>query len=272
MGNILTKNEIHKITLKQKGGSTLGGRQVWFDHDVLRLNYDKHGEYLGEFQSDDLILIVSKNGEYYTTNFDAANHYENNILIIEKFDENKVWSAVVYDGELKNYYLKRFQLTPSQKKNSFVGEHPESRLILLSSVDFPRFEVVFGGHDARRNPLIVDAKEFISVKSYKAKGKRLTTFEVETVNELEPVRFKEKNNEESTVINSDEEEDNENASENDRISNSSDAQESPEKATDVERKTNVNSQTKEDAVSNAINEDRPEIHSTDEEGSQLTLF
>jgi topoisomerase-4 subunit A len=272
MGNILTKNEIHKITLKQKGGSTLGGRQVWFDHDVLRLNYDKHGEYLGEFQSDDLILIVSKNGEYYTTNFDATNHYENNILIIEKFDENKVWSAVVYDGELKNYYLKRFQLTPSQKKTSFVGEHPESRLILLSNVDFPRFEVVFGGHDAHRNPLIVDAEEFIGVKSYKAKGKRLTTFEVETVNELEPVRFNEKNNEESTVINSDEDEDSENNSENNRISNSSDAKEIPEKAIDVERKIGENPPTKEDAVPSTENENRPETHSTDEDGSQLTLF
>ncbi len=272
MGNILTKNEIHKITLKQKGGSTLGGREVWFDHDVLRLNYDKHGEYLGEFQSEDLILIISKNGEYYTTNFDATNHYENNIQIIEKFDENKVWSAVVYDGELNNYYLKRFQLTPSQKKVSFVGEHPESRLILLSSVDFPRFEIVFGGHDAHRNPLIVDAEEFIGVKSYKAKGKRLTTFEVETVNELDPLRFKEKNDEESTVINSDEDEDNENSSENDQITNSSDTQESPEKAIDVERKIGENPQTKEDAVSSPENENRTETHLTDEDGSQLTLF
>lgn len=189
MGNILTKNDIHKIALKQKGGSTLGGRQVWFDRDVLRLNYDNRGEYLGEYLSEDLILVVSSKGEYYTSNFDLSNHYEKDILIIEKFDSNKVWSVALYDAEQKYYYLKRFQLEPSQKKQNFLGDNPESRLMLMSDVDYPRFEVVFGGNDAFREALVVDAEEFIGVKSFKAKGKRLTTFEVEAINELEPVRF-----------------------------------------------------------------------------------
>ncbi|MDP4239724.1 MAG: DNA gyrase/topoisomerase IV subunit A [Bacteroidota bacterium] len=189
MGNILTKNDIHKIALKQKGGSTLGGREVWFDRDVLRLNYDNRGEYLGEFQSDESILVVSSKGEYYTSNFDLANHYNKDIMVIEKFDPHKVWSVVLYDAEQQYNYLKRFQLEPSQKPLNFLGEHADSRLLLMSDADYPRFEVVFGGNDAFREALVVDAEEFIGVKSYKAKGKRLTTFEVETINELEPLRF-----------------------------------------------------------------------------------
>ena len=189
LGNILTKNDIHKIALKQKGGSTLGGRKVWFDRDVLRLNYDARGEFLGEFQSDELILVVSGKGDYYTSNFDLANHYDKDILVIEKFNSNKVWSVVLYDAEQKFNYIKRFQLEPSQKPLNFLGESAGSRLLLLTDVDFPRFEVVFGGHDAYRETLIVDAEEFIGIKSYKAKGKRLSTFDVETINELEPLRF-----------------------------------------------------------------------------------
>ncbi len=190
LGNLLTKNDIHKIALKQKGGSTLGGRQVWFDRDVLRLNYDNRGEYLGEFQSDDVILIVTTNGNYYTGSFDLNNHYEKNILTIEKFDPHKTWTVALFDAEQKFYYLKRFQLEPSQKPLNFLGEHPDSQLILMSDVDYPRFEVNFGGNDAFREALVVDADEFIGVKSYKAKGKRLSTFEVESINELEAIRFK----------------------------------------------------------------------------------
>jgi topoisomerase-4 subunit A len=189
MGNLLTKNDVQKIALKTKGGSTLGGRQVWFDRDVLRLNYDNRGEYLGEFQSDDLILVISGKGNFYTSNFDLSNHYDKDILVIEKFDSNKVWSVALWDAEQKFFYLKRFQLEASQKPQNFLGDNPESRLILMSDVDYPRFEVVMGGNDAYRETLIVDADEFIGVKSYKAKGKRLTTFEVETINELEPIRF-----------------------------------------------------------------------------------
>jgi len=195
MGNILNKNDIQKITLKAKGGSTLGGRQVWFDRDVLRLNYDNRGEHLGEFLSEDLILIISSKGDYYTSSFDLSNHYEKDILVIEKFDSNKVWSVALWDAEQKFYYLKRFQFEPSQKLQNFLGENHESKLILMTDVDYPRFEVILGGNDAYREALVVDADDFIGVKSFKAKGKRLTTFEVETINELEPIRFKEKTEE-----------------------------------------------------------------------------
>ncbi len=196
MGNILTKNDIHKIALKQKGGSTLGGRKVWFDHDVLRLNYDGRGQFLGEFQSEDLILIVSAKGDYYTSNFDLNNHYEKDIKRIEKFDPDKIWTVALYDAEQHFYYLKRFQLETSQKIQSVLGENPESRMLVFSDVDYPRIEVIFGGNDSYRESLIVDADEFIGVKSFKAKGKRLTTFEVAEIKELEAVRFKEKSEQE----------------------------------------------------------------------------
>ena len=180
---------VHKISLKQKGSSTLGGRQVWFDWDVLRLNYDGRGDELGEFQSDDLILVILRNGDFYTTNFDLSNHYDDNIQVIEKFNSNKVWTAALYDADQKYPYLKRFVLEAGSKKQNFLGDNPKSRLLLLTDETYPRIEVVFGGHDAFREPLVLDAEEFIGVKGFKAKGKRISTFEVETVNELEPTRF-----------------------------------------------------------------------------------
>jgi topoisomerase-4 subunit A len=189
MGNLLTKAEVHKISLKQKGSSTLGGRMVWFDRDILRLNYDGRGEELGEFQSEDLILIVLKNGEFYTTNFDLSNHYEDNILVIEKNDSMKVWTAVYYDADQKYFYLKRFLLEGTVRKQNFLGENPKNRLMLLTDEVYPRIEVVFGGHDAFREPLVLDAEEFIGVKGFKAKGKRISTFEIEVINELDPIRF-----------------------------------------------------------------------------------
>ena len=188
MGNIVTKNEIHKISLKEKGGSTLGGRQVWFDRDILRLNYDGRGEYLGEFHGNDQILVIMKNGDFCTTSFDATNHYEADIMIIEKYDSGKTWTAALNDADQRYPYLKRFKLEPTQKKQNFLGENPKSSLILLTDESFPRFEVVFGGNDAFRDPLIIDAEEFIGVKSFKAKGKRISTYTVETINELEPLR------------------------------------------------------------------------------------
>lgn len=188
MGNIVTKNEIHKISLKEKGGSTLGGRQVWFDRDILRLNYDGRGEYLGEFHGNDQILVIMRNGDFCTTSFDATNHYEADIMIIEKYDSGKTWTAALNDADQGYPYLKRFKLEPTQKKQNFLGENPKSSLILLTDESFPRFEVVFGGNDAFRDPLIIDAEEFIGVKSFKAKGKRISTYTVETINELEPLR------------------------------------------------------------------------------------
>ena len=192
MGNILSKNDVHKIVLKQRGGSTLGGRKVWFDPDVLRLNYAERGQYLGEFHSDELILVVMENGEFYTTNFDLNNHYEPGIRIIEKYDANKVWSAALFDADQQGYpYLKRFTFEASARKLNFLGENKQNQLILITDVVYPRIQVTFGGSDAFREALEIDVEDFIGVKSYKAKGKRITTFAVEQISELEPIRFPE---------------------------------------------------------------------------------
>ena len=191
-GNQLTKHEIYRIQLKAHGGSTLGGRKVWWDPDIQRINYDEHGEYLGEFQNNDQILVVLKSGEYYLTNFDANNHYEQNILRIEKFKAKKVWTAVLWDADNQNQpYIKRFQFEESKKKQSFLGENPDSTLILLTDTPYPRLSLTFSEPDTFRGPLEVDAEEYIGVKGFKAKGKRLTTYALDQVTELEPTRFPE---------------------------------------------------------------------------------
>ncbi|WP_291529350.1 DNA gyrase/topoisomerase IV subunit A [Bacteroides sp. UBA939] len=189
IGNILTKLPVHKVALKQRGGSTLGGRRVWFDRDILRLNYDGRGEYLGEFHSDELILVVLNNGDFYITNIDLSNHYEDSIRIMEKYDPNKIWTAVLYDADQQNLpYIKRFCMEATGRKQNYIGENKNNRLLLLTDEYYPRLEVIFGGHDSFREPMIIEADEFIAVKGFKAKGKRITTFTMETVNELEPTR------------------------------------------------------------------------------------
>lgn len=190
IGNTLTKAEIHKVVLKQRGSSTLGGRMVWFDWDVLRLNYDGRGEELGEFQSSDLILVIRRNGEYYTTNFDLSNHYESDILVIEKFQQTKIWTAAYYDADHKAPYLKRFYLEPGNRRN-LLADNPKSSIYLLTDECYPRIEIIFGGFDSACEPLIIEAEEFVVARSVKARGKRLTTHLVETINELEPTRHPE---------------------------------------------------------------------------------
>lgn len=186
-GNIVTRNEVHRFSLREKGASTLGGRKVWFDSDVLRLNYDGRGDYLGEFGGTDLVLVILKNGEYYTSTFDASNHYEDNILRIEKFRPGTIWSAILFDADQGYPYIKRFSFEQTAKKQKFIGDNPKSQLILLSDEPGARFEVTFGGGDDFRDPIVIVASEFINVKSLKAKGKRLTTYITENIVEIDPV-------------------------------------------------------------------------------------
>ncbi|MBR7134149.1 MAG: DNA gyrase/topoisomerase IV subunit A [Bacteroidaceae bacterium] len=189
MGNILTKNEVQRITLKRHGNSTLGGRQVWFDRDILRINFDNHGEYLGEFHNDDKILVILENGDFYLSPIDLNNHYEDNILYIEKYDSAKVWSAVLYDASQQGLpYVKRFTLDAGVRKQNCLGDNKENKLVWFSDTPYPRLQVMFGGNDSFREPLVIELDEFIAVKSYKAKGKRLTTFEIDEILELEPTR------------------------------------------------------------------------------------
>lgn len=186
-GNLLSKNDIHKISLAQKGASTLGGRKIWIDEDVLRLNTDERGRYLGEFQGEDRILVVNKNGTYYTSDFDLSNHYEEGYLVIEKFEPDKVWSAVFYDAEQQYFYLKRFRFENVARLTGFIGETEGSYLVCLSGASRPRFEVIFGGRYENRPAEVIIADEFIAEKSYKARGKRVTNYEVKEIREIEPL-------------------------------------------------------------------------------------
>jgi topoisomerase IV subunit A len=191
MGNILTKNAVQKISLKEKGLSTLGGRKIWFDDAVFRLNVDGRGLFLGEFNADDKILVITKNGFFRITGFDLSNHFEDNILIIEKYHPGKVYSVIYWDAEQKFYYVKRFTIEESEKSLCFINEDPESKLISITEVEYPRFEIIFGGKHKTRENEIIEVAEFIGVKSYKAKGKRLSSFMVENIHEIEPVVKKE---------------------------------------------------------------------------------
>lgn len=191
-GNLLTRNPVHKIGLKSHGHSTLGGREVWWDADVNRINYDNHGVSLGKFHDEDMILVVLDNGDFYITTADANNHFEQNVMRIEKWDEKKPWTAVILDADNNGFgYIKRFEMEAIKNHRSFVGDNPKSQMLLLTDTPFPRLKVTFGGNDAFREAMEVDAEEFIAVKGFKAKGKRISTFEIASVEELEPTRFPE---------------------------------------------------------------------------------
>ncbi len=187
LGNLVTKNEVARFSLKERGVSTLGGRDVWFDPDVLRLNYDGRGDYLGEFKGDDLVLVVLRNGEFYTTGFEATNHYDqDDILRIEKFNPHTVWTAILNDADQGYPYIKRFHFEPSPRKQRYLGENEASTLIALSDKAGAMFRVTFAAPDDFRDPMTVDADEFIGIKGFKARGKRLTTWALGSVEELEP--------------------------------------------------------------------------------------
>ena len=186
-GTLFTKKEVNRIGLKSHGHSTLGGRMVWFDPDVNRLNYDEHGTLLGEFNDGDLILVVLQDGTFYTTNFDVNNHYEDNILRIEKFKASKVWTSVIYDFDNGGYpFIKRFCMESSKKKLSIMGENKRNQLALLTDTSYPMLQVSFGGNDAKHEPMKVDVDEFCVLRSYKTRGRRLTILQVEAIEELEP--------------------------------------------------------------------------------------
>lgn len=189
MGNILSKNPIHKVQLKSKGVSTIGGKPIWFDPDINRLNEDSHGEYLGEFHSNDLILAVLKDGSFYTTNYDLSNRYQGDILKVEKLDTQKTYSAIYFDGESQTYYLKRFSFEPSANAASlFISEYQGSKLIEISTDPYPQVLVQFGGKHEKRASETIDVEEFIGKKGFRAKGKRVTTFEVASITFIEPLQ------------------------------------------------------------------------------------
>ena len=184
-GNVLTKFDVKSITLSKKGHSTLGGRKVWFDADVLRVNYDEHCIYLGEFLDEDRILVIQNDGTYYTTSFDPTAHFEDNILRIEKLDPEKVWSLIQWNEELKYYYGKRFKLDDANAKvQSMLGEDKDSRIALLSDSPEATFRVLFA--EENKAPLEIFMPDFIDEKSAKAKGKRISTLEIKGFEDITP--------------------------------------------------------------------------------------
>ena len=192
-GVILTKYQIHRIGLKSHGHSTLGGRKVWYDPDVRRLNYDEHGQLLGEFNDGEQILVILNNGDYYLSGFDENVHFEDNVAHLEKYDAEKVWSCVLFDADNQGYpYVKRFLMEASKKKQNYLGENINSQQILLTDQVYPRIQITYGGADEFRGKEEIDVEQFIAVKGYRAKGKRLTTYQIESIIELEPLRFPEK--------------------------------------------------------------------------------
>ena len=184
-GNVLTKFEVKSITLKEKGHSTIGGRKVWFDADVLRINYDEHGTYLGEFFDEERILVINNDGTYYTTSYDLTAHFDDNILRIEKWDPEKVWSLIQWNGELKYFYGKRFKLDDAQAKiQSILGDDKDSRIEVLSDREEATFRINFT--DEAKPALEILMSEFIDEKSAKAKGKRVTTLDVASIEDITP--------------------------------------------------------------------------------------
>ena len=184
-GNILTKEPVFRISLKEEGKSTLGGRDVWFDRDVFRLNYDDRGDYLGEFMGDDKILVVLEDGTVYLTDFSDSNHFERNLLVIEQYDPEKVWTLVYHNSKEGFTYMKRFLLEEDKlRKKDTILTNPDDTLLLLSDEPYARVEVVYEDGTTEE----VEAEDFIAVKGVRAKGKRVSTGSVTEVHELEPLK------------------------------------------------------------------------------------
>ena len=194
-GNLVTKNAIQKISLRAKGISTIGGKSIWFDTDVQRLNEDGRGMLLGEFSGNDKIIAVFKNGTYYTTSYDLSNRYQGDLLLIEKYDENKVYAALYYDGE--NFYIKRFSFPPSDNSPaSFIADNKGAYLADFSSDKHPQFMVTFTGRQEHREPEKFDAEEFIAKKGITAKGNRCHRYDILKVEFIEPLHKPEDDEEE----------------------------------------------------------------------------
>ena len=183
-GNVLTKFDVKSITLKQKGRSTLGGRKVWFDPDILRINYDGQGMYLGEFQDEDRVLVLMKNGDYFLNTFEETAHFEQDWLRIEKFRPEKIWSVALWNAELGYFYGKRFQLDATVKVQNFLGDHDDSKLVVINDREEAVFRVVF--KDDFREPMELIMADFIDVKSPKAKGKRISTLDITAIEDITP--------------------------------------------------------------------------------------
>ena len=188
VGLLVTKAEVHSVTLLSKGFSTLGGRDVWFDRDIFRINYNEQGEYLGAFHARDRILIILSNGECYTSDFNDNIQIEENLLRIEKHQPKKLWTAVYYDAEQKHHYIKRFSIEAEQKRELILGENPKNELLLLTDTYYPRLLIGKKEKDGEIRTTEIDVEEFALVKSIRARGKRIAPYPIDQVEELAPMK------------------------------------------------------------------------------------
>lgn len=187
-GNLVSKNPIARIQLKSKGVSTIGGKDIWYDADIQKLNDEQRGQYLGEFGPEDKVLAIFKDGTFYTTSFDVSNRYQGEVIKIEKFDPNKTYTALYYDGTAKAFYVKRFSFVLSDNTPlSFIAPGAKSYLVALSEDRHPQFQVIFGGKYEHRDPENVDAEEYIAKKGYSAKGKKCHQYDLKEVKFIEPL-------------------------------------------------------------------------------------
>lgn len=187
-GNLLTKHLIRKIVLKDQGVSTLSALKIWFDENVLRLNVDKRGKFIGAFKGEDKVFALFSSGNFRTTGFELSLHFETLPILIERYNPERIVTAVYYDGESGHYYIKRFHPEVSDKFQPVISEHPESRLITISVAKYPILKVhLVPGGKRTKNEEEINVDEFIGIKGFKAKGKRLSIYEVESVEWLEPL-------------------------------------------------------------------------------------
>lgn len=187
-GNLVSKNPIARIQLKSKGVSTIGGKDIWYDADIQKLNDEQRGQYLGEFGPEDKVLAIFKDGTFYTTSFDVSNRYQGEVIKIEKFDPNKTYTALYYDAAAKAFYIKRFSFVLSDNTPlSFIAPGTKSHLVALSEDKHPQFQVIFGGKYEHRDPENIDAEEYIAKKGYAAKGKKCHQYDLKEVKFIEPL-------------------------------------------------------------------------------------
>lgn len=187
-GNLVSKNPIARIQLKSKGVSTIGGKDIWYDADIQKLNDEQRGQYLGEFGPEDKVLAIFKDGTFYTTSFDVSNRYQGDVISIEKFDPNKTYTALYFDGAAKAFYVKRFSFILSDNTPlSFIAPGAKSYLVDISEDKHPQFQVIFGGKYEHRDPENVDAEEYIAKKGYSAKGKKCHQYDLKEVKFIEPL-------------------------------------------------------------------------------------
>ena len=191
-GNLVTKYPVAKIALKSRGVTTLGGKDIWYDADIQRLNEDGRGQYLGQFSGEDRVLAIFADGTYYTTTYDLVNKYQGDVIRIEKFDPGLTWTALYWDNAAKAFYIKRFSFTESNNSPiSFISEAKGSRLVDLSSDLHPQMNLIFGGKNEGRETEVVDAENFIAKKGLAAKGKKCSPLELASVEFGEPLHYPE---------------------------------------------------------------------------------